>query len=374
MPARRRRSGPRAAGLLLPALVLFAAPTIAVAQGAAALSGRVSSVQEGAMEGVLVSAKREGTNKTITVVSDEAGAYRFPRERLEPGRYDLAIRAVNYVLADRDAARAVEVGAEAGVKLDLELEPANTLELALQLSDPEWLLSYPLEDRTKFDLFRDCSRCHSLRRPSMSTYGAGELAWVMKRMVYSAGSSPMTFQLPASLVPHWGRAEGGEPSALQKRQAEAVAAINLKDGMWSYELKMLPRPSGKATQVVYTTWDLPATSRPHDTRIGNDGFIYYNHFNDNAIGRLNPATGETQEWRWPYRAEPGSFAPTGARTLMGPDAKGRWYIGNQAQSGVVVFDPATESFELHDPPGGGEMVESRVRTSTARLGARRLRP
>jgi streptogramin lyase len=42
---------------------------------------------------------------------------------------------------------------------------------------------------------------------------------------------------------------------------------------------------------------------------------------------------------------------------MGPDAQGRWYIGNQAQSGVVVFDPKTEQFEFHDPPGGGEMID-----------------
>jgi streptogramin lyase len=42
---------------------------------------------------------------------------------------------------------------------------------------------------------------------------------------------------------------------------------------------------------------------------------------------------------------------------MGPDRDGRWYIGNQAQSGVVVFDPKTEQFEFHDPPGGGEMID-----------------
>jgi streptogramin lyase len=42
---------------------------------------------------------------------------------------------------------------------------------------------------------------------------------------------------------------------------------------------------------------------------------------------------------------------------MGPDERGRLYIGNQAQSGVVIFDPATEQFEFHDPPGDGEMID-----------------
>src|SRR6185436_19770443 len=65
---------------------------------APALSGRVTSTAEGAMEGVLVSAKREGSNKTVTVVSHADGRYSFPSERLEPGRYAVTVRAVKYVL------------------------------------------------------------------------------------------------------------------------------------------------------------------------------------------------------------------------------------------------------------------------------------
>jgi virginiamycin B lyase len=320
----------------------------------AALWGSVRSAQEGAMEGVLVSARRAGGNRTVTVVSDARGTYRFPRERLDPGRYEIAIRAVGFVLPEQTS---VDVAAAAAASLDLTLRPANVLERALQLTDPEWLASYPLDDKTRFDVFRDCSRCHTLQRASMSTYDEDRLAWVMKRMVYSAGSSPMTFQLPANQTPDWGRAEWGEPTAAHRRQAEAVAAINLGGGMWRYELKTLPRPKGRETQVIYTTWDLPVTYRPHDTRIGPDGWIWFNHFNDNAIGRLNPQTGETRQWRWEYRAPAGSFAPTGARTLMGPDAKGRWYIGNQAQGGLVVFDPSTETFRFGNPPGGGEMMD-----------------
>ena len=67
----------------------------------------------------------------------------------------------------------------------------------------------------------------------------------------------------------------------------------------------MPRPKGKETDVIYTTWDLPATARPHDTRIAADGTIFFNHFNDNAIGRLDPKTGDVKEWRWAYRAREG---------------------------------------------------------------------
>jgi virginiamycin B lyase len=263
---------------------------------------------------------------------------------------------VGYVLDAAASKVPTSVTAGNATQLNVNLRESNPLELALQFTDPEWFSSFPLSEEAKFEL-RDCSRCHTLQRVAMSTYNKDQLAWVMKRMVYSAGSSPVTFQLPPDQTATWGRAEWGEPSALNKRQAEVVAAINLSEGMWKYELKKLPRPKGKETQVIYTTYDLPATSRPHDTRIGLDGAIWFNHFNDNALGRLDTKTGQTKEWRWPYRAEKGSFAPTGARTMMGPDAKGRFYIGNQAQEGLVVFDPSTEKFTYSDVAGGGEMMD-----------------
>src|SRR6202161_3137009 len=70
----------------------------AQAQTAAALSGQVSSAEEGTMEGVLVSAKKDGSTITTTVVSDDKGHYSFPAGRLEPGHYTLAIRGVGYDL------------------------------------------------------------------------------------------------------------------------------------------------------------------------------------------------------------------------------------------------------------------------------------
>ena len=50
------------------------------------------------MEGVLVSAKRAGSTMTITVVSNAQGQYSFPKDRLQPGTYSVAIRAVGYEL------------------------------------------------------------------------------------------------------------------------------------------------------------------------------------------------------------------------------------------------------------------------------------
>ena len=78
--------GPRglmALVLLMTTLVVFrTAPADLAAQGAAALSGVVSSQEEGKMEGVLVNARPEGGNFTVSVVSDKDGRYSFPRTHL----------------------------------------------------------------------------------------------------------------------------------------------------------------------------------------------------------------------------------------------------------------------------------------------------
>ena len=67
-------------------------------QGSVALTGQVTSVEEGAMEGVLVSAKKSGSTITTTVFTDDKGRYRFPAARLAPGHYSLSIRATGFDL------------------------------------------------------------------------------------------------------------------------------------------------------------------------------------------------------------------------------------------------------------------------------------
>ena len=93
-------------------LLLGAAMFVAVGSPshAATLSGTVTSAKEGAMEGVLVTAKKDGSNIAVTVVSDDKGRYAFPDGRLQPGHYSLKVRAIGYVL---DGPRAVDVGAAA---------------------------------------------------------------------------------------------------------------------------------------------------------------------------------------------------------------------------------------------------------------------
>src|SRR5437879_6670372 len=87
------------------------------------LSGRVTSAEEGAMEGVLVSAKQAGSSVTITVVSDAQGRYGFPASRLQAGTYSLGIRAVGYELSGPAPATVLPQGTA------IDLNPRRTSNL-----------------------------------------------------------------------------------------------------------------------------------------------------------------------------------------------------------------------------------------------------
>ena len=69
----------RTALLLASAACLTVFAPSAFAQSAAALSGEVSSAKEGAMEGVVVSARKDGAAITVSVVSDATGTRFFIR-------------------------------------------------------------------------------------------------------------------------------------------------------------------------------------------------------------------------------------------------------------------------------------------------------
>src|SRR5262249_1617060 len=58
--------------------------TIGANAQTASLSGKVSSAEEGLVEGVLISAKKEGATITTTVVSNAKGEFSFPADRIEP--------------------------------------------------------------------------------------------------------------------------------------------------------------------------------------------------------------------------------------------------------------------------------------------------
>ena len=336
----------------------------------AALTGQVTSQEEGPMEGVLVSAKGAGSNMTVTVVTDDKGTYSFPKAKLKPNKYFLTVRAVGYEISspttfepapkqapqfapDRHSsslAVPVEIAANKTAHLDLKL--TKITDPASQLSKAEWLMSFPGTDEQKRTVI-GCGDCHSWERIVKSKYDAAAFLTVMKRMgTYQNGSTPLRPIKPAQSAVPEGRQDPVTQEALQKAtqlRAQFLSSVNLSStAHWEYQLKTLPRPKGEATRVVYTEYDLPRPeSEPHDAAVDSAGMVWYSDFGSLYLGRLDPRTGETKEWRIP-EVKPGA-TPAGTLSIYF-DKEGNVWIGSLFQAAVYRFDQKTEKFSSWTAP------------------------
>ena len=314
----------------------------AQAQTPAALTGQVSSGEAGPMEGVLISAKKAGSTITITVVSDAQGNYSFPATKLEPGQYSLRIRAVGY---DLDRPASVDVAAQQPAKYDLKLR--KTEDLAAQLSNAEWLASFPGTDQQK-NAMLGCVGCHTLERVARSNHKPDDFIHVtLPRMQGYVNQS-----IPAA--PQLRRGErrmeerGDQRVQVYRGMADFLGGINLSSGpQWNYALKTLPRPKGRSTRVVITEYDLPReTIQPHDVVIDADGIAWYSSFGEQFLGRLDPKTGKASEYPVPMH-KPGF--PTGFLGLR-TDKAGDLWLGNMYQATMVKFDRKSETFKYFPLP------------------------
>lgn len=328
---------------LIAALLLLGAFAIPPPPNGTALSGQVTSAEEDRMEGVLVSATKAGSTQTITVVSDEQGRYRFPAAKLEPGRYALAIRAIGY---DLDGEITVSIDAGQAATADLKLRKAS--DVASQLTNAEWLASFPGTDDQKASV-RGCAHCHSLELVTRSRHDADGFMKVIERM---SGYPPLAFPLMPQKTP--APRIGGGPMSPERqrqawrRQAEYLSSTNLSAApRWSYAFKTLPRPSGAATRVIYTTYTLPKRTRqPHDVIVDSTGMVWYAAFGEQILGKLDPRTGKVVEYPVPV-LKPGF--PTGILGMRFDEDENPW-LALQFQGGIAKFDRKTEKFQAWSLP------------------------
>jgi len=299
----------------------------AQAQAPVALTGQVTSEPEGAMEGVVVSAKKAGSTVTVSVISDAQGRYRFPADRLSAGKYTLKIRAIGYDLVGPATA---DVAAERTASMDLKLR--KTKNLPAQMSNAEWMMSLPGSEEQKSFLL-NCTGCHTLERIVRSSHDADQWTHVLARMSgYAPVSQPIKPQ--RMLDPTRMR----DPETFRK-QAEYLAGVNLSEGyQWEFPLKTLPRPNGRATRVIITEYDLPRpTTEPHDVIVDAQGMVWYSDFGELFISKFDPKTLKLTEY--PVKEfKPG--APVGNLSLEF-DKRGTLWFDTMFQGSLGNLDPKT---------------------------------
>jgi len=335
------------AGILVAttALTLTCVIRVIAAEGtaAAALTGVVSSQADGPMEGVLVGAKRAGSTISTWVVSNAQGQYSFPRDRMEPGHYAISIRAVGYELP----ATSVDLKGDA-TRLDLPLTKiGRPMKIATQMSNAELIMSAPGPAGQR-NALGGCVNCHTLQRVFFSHFEPLEMSEVAARMPrHTNNSSPMH--------PWYRPQEGPRPAPMTEPTnfGKYLSTINLSaSDAFQFPLKPLPRPKGKATQVIYTVYELPRPdASPHDVAFDADGNAWYSDFNSQYFGKLDVKTGKVVEYSVPLRRT-GQIAQGGLQIDL--DKQGRVYYGNMSQLQIARLDPKTgkmETFQLPTPEG-----------------------
>ena len=326
---------------LLIAIILLTLSSLTFSAQDIALQGIVRSQQEGVMEGVVISAKRLRSTITISVVSNERGEYRFPKTKLPEGVYELSIRAIGYQLPVK---KTITISSAQTSIANLNLAPVK--DISGQLTNAEWMSSMPGSDREKRSLLT-CVTCHTLERVVKSKYSSEEfLTVVLPRMQsYVNQSMPGAPQMRkgARLMEE----QGEDRVNIYREMGEFLAQINLHNRtQWTYPLKTFARPTGVATQVIYTEYDLPRPLlQPHDVIVTKAGQVWYSSFGEQIIGRMDQVTGAVKEFE--VEISKPDF-PKGVLAIR-EDRDGQLWIGNMYQAAIARFDPVTEKFEYFRP-------------------------
>jgi len=107
--------------------------------------------------------------------------------------------------------------------------------------------------------------------------------------------------------------------------------------------------------MVVREYELPAKgARPRRIAIGKDDTVWYGDYARGFLGHLDPKTGKVEEFQSPGGAESMPYA-------IDVTADGAvWYVetGNDQKNVLVRFNPETRKFLTWPVPGGGGTVRN----------------
>ena len=210
------------------------------------LTGKIQAANGKPLEGVTVSARDVEKPFTTSVFTDEHGNYFFPV--LDKGRYRLWAQAVGFETQ----------------RTELNLDPAKesrenftlkTLDdFTMQLSASEWVDALPgdtFENRRLKEIFQhNCGNCHT---PGLALQNRFDRAGWLKILTAMETANPGTsgwMEKPRVSIQHF------------KEELATYLAKMRGPGPSPMKFHPLPRPTGEATRVVMTEYDVPSAKTP----------------------------------------------------------------------------------------------------------------
>jgi virginiamycin B lyase len=326
------------------------------------LSGAIASRSGQKLEGVTVSAKREGSTITTSVYTDTAGNYFFPP--LPAGKYRVWAQALGFDIR-KDA---VELSAAQRRDFTLQ-EIADPERRFRQLPGEMMVAALPEasadDARMKKIFMNNCTGCHSTSYALQFRFD--EAGW--SKIIDLMKIVPVTGVYPGP---------NAKPNQILQRHQKQLAAYLARargPGESSMKVAARPRPAGEAARVVWTLYDLPlnpdagigtrynandgtdwsqgTTSKlgqvPHDGALGLDGTIYFTSNNPNrsvTIGKVDPVTGAVKY----LKADAANGLAATAHGLVRDRAGNLWFDINPGRRALGKLDTATEGFTIYQTP------------------------
>jgi streptogramin lyase len=348
------------------ALLAAASVLAAVAANASdrMLSGTIVSPSGQKLDGVTVSAKREGSTITTSVYTDASGGYTFPP--LPEGKYRVWAQALGF---DRTTA-AVDLSAARGANFTLH-EIADPERRFRQLPGEMMVAALPEasadDARMKKIFMNNCTGCHSTSYTLQFRFD--EAGW--NHIIDLMKIVPVTGVYPGP---------NAKPNQILERHQKQLAAYLARargPGETSMKVAPRPRPTGEAARAVWTLYDVPlnpdagigtrynandgtdwamgTTSKlgqlPHDGALGLDGTIYFTSNNPNrgvTIGKVDPVTGAVKF----LKADATNGLAATAHGLVRDRVGNLWFDVNPGRRALGKLDVATEKFSIYQTPEG----------------------
>jgi virginiamycin B lyase len=326
------------------------------------LTGSITSASGQKLEGVLVSAKKEGSTITTSVYTDQNGEYFFPA--MADGKYQVWAQALGFQTAKGG------VDLTATKHQDLKLAAITDPDERIRQLPPE-MLAAALPEETEADanikriFHNQCTGCHT---PGyLLQFKFDEAGWnkVINLMKFIP-NYPSPDRKPNAII------------EFNQKQLAAYLARARGPGESSMKFKDRPRPTGEAARVTWTTYDLPlnpdvgigtqvkynpndgsdwnlgVTSRlgqlPHDGGMGLDGNLYYTVNAPNkvvTIGKVDGKTGEVKYLKVDKRDGSGAATAHGITR----DANGDfWFDVNPGRRSLGKLETKTEKISVYETP------------------------
>ena len=286
----------------------------------ATVTGTVKGPDGAPFKGAWVQAQNKKTRITVNVLSNKEGRYHV--DNLAEGSYDVRIRAVGY---KTDPHNGVALSAAQNLAFDFALQPAPVPWKDLSFYEGDKLLP---EGKGKTLLEQHCMECHSFQNKMAAIPRAPEgwtqvVTFMREAMAYRVR---LTDEEAATIASYMNDAFGQE-AKLTRNVAE----------MPDYKKVVHPPFDDEAMKIVYVTYEMPGSTRmPFSAAPDKDGNMWIPYFSlANAIGKLNPKTGEIQEYHI-------NFQGMGGIHSAFPDPDGNVWLAEQGPNRVGKWDPLTK--------------------------------